>query len=183
MSLPREQEKSQPAWPDLAVFAGVLAFMAYSVQAFLAPRAAPRRQVPRAALVELQSPVPSRAPASLGAPRAGSTEVLRLPCLRTSDVKVSRGTHLLRIQASLCDERAGEAVGGKAGGEGRSSDAWKAVNQSSGEEILVFVSSRDRSLSTSYFTPSAGRSEVLFVQSLGGGRIRREKLTLVRQGE
>jgi hypothetical protein len=173
MSLPREHKKAQPPWLDLAVFAGVLAFLAYSIQSFLgarAPSAAPTPPPTPLASGDALAPVPERAPASASAPGVGSTEILRVNCLHAASHGFSSTARLMQIHSPFCD------------GEEKSA-AWHAVNRTSGEEILVFVNAREKSLSTSYFNLREGTNELEFTEELGAGKTRRNKLLVTRKAD
>ncbi|HEY8279065.1 MAG TPA: hypothetical protein VIH99_05550 [Bdellovibrionota bacterium] len=170
MRIPRIFKKSQSTWFDLAIFAGVLAFLAYSLNSFLAVRA-----LRRAATVKptdnLDTPDnPSRAPASQSTSSLGSTEVIRLPCFQGGLNKLSSQARLVQIHAPLCPTEDMKQV-----------PSWHASNESSGEEILVFVNRKEKILSTSYFNLQEGANNIVFVQDLGKGRSRVEKLLVERK--
>jgi hypothetical protein len=174
MSLPREQKKAQPPWLDLAVFTAVLGFLAYSLRVFFGGHAPPPpAELPKSEPSAQAAAKPERAPASQvpQSSSAGSTEVIRLPCLREGVHDLSSTARLVQIHSPLC-------------GDGKSPDGdWHATNESSGEEILVFVNRRDKTLSTSYFNLKEGRNELVFVEDLGKGRVRREKLLVNRKAD
>ena len=169
MSLHREHKKSQLPWLDLAVFAGVLAFLGYSLHAFLGARVAVRSALPKADTAEAALSPLSRRPASQAAPSSGSTEVLRLPCLHDGPRVFSSNARLMQIHSPLCAD------------DGQAPAPWHASNESSGEEILVFVNRKEKSLSTSYFNLKEGLNDLIFVQDLGKGRKRQEKLQVIRK--
>jgi hypothetical protein len=175
MSLPREQRKSQPPWLDLGIFAAALAFLAYSLHAFLAPgtRAASPPEPPPSAAEEARAPGPAaRSPASEAGHGPPSTEVLQVPCLGGAPRSFTSHARLLRIHGPLCGDAAklGPAQ-------------WRASNESLGEEILVFVNRKDKSLATSYFNLKEGPNELVFVQDGGKGRSRTVRLEVVRPSD
>lgn len=169
MSLPREQKKSQPPLADLAIFGGVIAFLGVSLHFFFAGREAPKA-MPLAK--PLETPATERAPASQSpAPTTLSTQVLRLPCLANGPQVVSSSARLIQIHSPLCSANA------------QASATWRASNATSGEEILVFVNHKEKSLSTSYFNLKEGRNELVFVQDLGQGRTARQMVQINRQAD
>lgn len=169
MSLPRPKKNTQLAWADLAIFASVIAFLAYSAHAFFFNSTrAPLRQDPA---VETKAepaaePAPSRSPASQ-APVTGkattSTEVLRLNCLHSTVRSFASSARLMQIHAPFCLDDA------------RQKGDWRAKNETSGEEILVFVNKKEKTFSTSYFSLKGGTNKIVFVQEVGKGQTREEK--------
>ena len=172
MSLQREHKKSQPPLLDLAVFAGVLAFVAYSLYSFFGNRETPRlAPPPKLEAAEIDAPPAVRKPASqVPINSAASTEVLHLPCLQNGPRSFTSSARLMQIHSPLCE---GDASGAP----------WRASNDSSGEEILVFVNTKEKILSTSYFNLKEGLNDLVFVQDLGKGRTRREKLQITRKAD
>jgi hypothetical protein len=170
MSLPRQQKKSQLPWHDLALFAGVLAFLGVSLQSFVAPRTAPAKLAPPLPMNTAQAPSPDRSPASpFSPPAAASTEVLRLPCLHDIAQKLSSDARLVQVHAPLC---AGDAAEG---------GSWRATNEASGEEILIFVNAKEKLFSTSYFSLKDGINRLVFTEDRGQGGIRREQVEIIRK--
>jgi|GEM_PF-5138416 len=173
MSLPPKQKKSQPAWLDIAVFAGVLGFLCLSVQIFLTTRAALSRNPSAATSATPPPEVPTRrAPASQSpvSKSSGSTEVLRLPCLHQAARTFSSEARLLQIHAPACNEDLKQA------------SAWKGSNESSGEQILVFVNAKEKTLSTSYFALKDGVNRIVFRHESGKGRARVQTLEVRKNG-
>ncbi|MGZ3658304.1 MAG: hypothetical protein ACXVB9_04205 [Bdellovibrionota bacterium] len=173
MSLQREHKKSQPPLLDLAVFAGVLAFVAYSLHSFFSNRETPRpAPPPKLEIAENIAPPAVRNPASQAPTSASaSTEVLHLPCLQSGPRAFTSSARLMQIHSPLCAE---DSIPGT---------QWHASNNSSGEEILVFVNSKEKILSTSYFNLKEGLNDLVFVQDLGKGRSRREKIQITRKAD
>ncbi len=172
MSLPPEHKKPQSAWQDLAIFAAVLGFLGYSVYAFLGFTRAPAKPSLPPAELAAQDSGAERRPASTSAPGAGSTEILRAPCLPSpTPLSFQSQARLLQIHASLCPT-----------GKGPSPN-WKAANESSGEEILVFVNGKEKSLSTSYFSLKEGHNQIVFTEDLGAGKSRVEKISVIRKAD
>jgi len=170
MSLPREQKKSQPPLSDLAIFAGAILFLGVSLHSLLASRQMPHAMVP--ALVPIESATPERTPASqISAPSTLTTQVLRLPCLKSEPQVVSSHAHLVQIQSPVCSPKA------------QASPHWHASNATSGEEIMVFVNRQEKTLSTSYFTLREGRNDLVFVEDLGSGRAERHPVQITRKAE
>jgi hypothetical protein len=163
MSLPREHKKAQLPWYDLAIFALVVAFLGYSARALLNGRETPHSTVARLEPAQ-PLPLPERTPASQAAP--GSTEVLRAPCLfaQTPPESFSSTARLLQLASPLCgDEAKGAAV-------------WHGSNETTGEEIIVFVNSKQKTFATSYFSLRTGRNDLVFTQELAHGRKRVAKV-------
>lgn len=167
MSLPREQKKSQIPWLDLGLFAGVLAFLGYSLHAFFGARTPARAP---ASAIEPAAPLPPSERATPSPAIQGSTEILRVPCLHEGSRVFTTSARLLQIHSVLCS------------GDDKSAAAqWRATNESSGEEILVFVNHKEKNLSTSYFSLKEGRNDLVFVEERGGkGRAHTEKLQVTR---
>lgn len=146
MSLYRDQKKPQSAWQDLAIFVGVLAFLAYSIHAFQGMRRTALASAPPKE--SISQPTPIRQPASEAEPGAGSTEILNMPCFQPV-MKFASKARLVQIQANLCSPV-------------RSGANWQASNITSGDEILVFVNEKEKLLSTSYFNLRPGLNEISF---------------------
>lgn len=160
MSLPPNQKKSQPAWLDIAVFAGVLGFLCLSVQVFLTTRAALSKNGSRVTATIPPPEAPARrAPASQtqALKGGGSTEVLRLPCLQQAGRAFTSDARLLQIHAPACNEDLKQV------------STWKGSNETSGEEILVFVNAKEKTLSTSYFSLKDGVNRIVFLHDAGKG--------------
>lgn len=173
MSLPREQKKSQMPWHDLALFVGALAFLGYSLRAFLGGATHSGVPAPPPSLepaTVAAAPKPDRVPASQATPSGGSTAVLELPCLRDNGAGLASHARLVQIHSPFCgdDVRHGDA-------------AWHAANQTSGEEILVFVNRKEKTIATSYFSLKDGRNELLFTQDMGAGKTRSVKVVVSRK--
>ena len=171
MSLYREHKKPQSAWQDLAVFAGVLSFLGYSVFAFFGIRhAPPAKDIPPPEVEAPASPSASRQLASQTTPGVGSTEVLRAPCLQTpSPLSFNSQARLLQIHAPICPTGKSHAL------------SWRASNESSGEEILVFVNEKEKSLSTSYFSLKEGVNQIVFIEEFSPGQSRVDKVQITRK--
>jgi hypothetical protein len=152
MRLSPKEKKPQSAWQDIAIFAAVLAFLCFSVNILFSFGRTKAPPSPPAS-----SPITAgRSPASRASPSKGaSTQVLRLPCLKQVAANaISSEARLLQIQAPLCS--------GTGEDDAKGSEGWTAVNESSGEEILVFVNGTEKTLSTSYFSLKEGRNQLLF---------------------
>jgi hypothetical protein len=61
--------------------------------------------------------------------------------------------------------------------------SWKGTNATTGEEILVFVNPKEKTLATSYFTLKEGLNELVFEQDEGNGRIRKAKVLVTELAE
>ena len=166
--IPREPQKSRLPWTDLAVFGGVIAFLAVSLHSLFALREAPRTAALPPPAEALQN---ARAPASQTSPSAAATEVLRLPCLANGPHLVNSSARLLQIHSPLC-----------AGSGGKKAN-WHATNESSGEEILVFVNHHDNTLSTSYFNLKEGANHLVFTEERGSGRVSRQSVEVTRKAD
>jgi hypothetical protein len=166
--IPREPKKSRLPWTDLAVFSGVIAFLAVSLHSLFAVREAPRTAVlPK----EAEATLNSRAPASQTAGvSAATTEVLHLPCLAKGPHAVNSSARLMQIHSPLC------------AGLTTSAATWRATNESSGEEILVFVNRHDNTLSTSYFNLKEGANHLVFTED-HKGRISRQNVEVTRKAD
>lgn len=171
MSLTPEHKKPQLPWQDVAIFAAVLCFLGYSVYAFLSfQRAQAKRASTAAEVADLQSPANDRRPASQSAQSAGSTGILHAPCLISSNpLSFESQARLLQIHAPLC--AAGKEISAK----------WRAANETSGEEIIVFVNGKEKSLSTSYFSLKDGSNQIVFTEELGAGKSRAAKIQVIRK--
>lgn len=161
MTLPTNpQKKPQKPWLDLGIFALVFAFVGFSVYMLLAFVRRGEVKVTTAAVKETLSLDPksdARKPASPSptAVAAGiATEVLRLPCLgqvkSASIGKISSQARQLQIHAPACAD------------DLKHPRAWTGVNETSGEEILVFVNAKEKTFSTSYFSLQAGVNKLVF---------------------
>ncbi len=161
MSLPPKQKKSQPAWLDVGVFAFVLGFLCFSVQTLLGSNVKPpvTKSVAEVAATVPAPETQKRRPASPSpaVKAGGSTEVLKLPCLTQATRSFSTEARMLQIHAPACGE------------DLKRLDTWKGSNESSGEEILVFVNSKEKTLSTSYFALRDGVNKIVFTHELGKG--------------
>ena len=161
MSLHRDQKKSQIPWLDLGIFALVLAFLGYSTHTFLQSRARPPAVSPPPIAPPMDAPPASaRSPASQKSEPGGSTEVVKVPCLGLENKELQSGARLIEIQSPLCGTLSRLPKEG-----------WTAVNESSGEEILVFVNPKEKTLSTSYFTLKDGSNLLLFAQEIGRAHV------------
>ena len=166
--IPREPKKSRLPWTDLAVFSGVIAFLAVSLHSLFAVREAPRTVVlPKPADLAQNA----RAPASQTSPTTATTEVLRLPCLGKGTQVVNSSARLMQIHSPLCAGAAAKHA------------TWHATNESSGEEILVFVNSKENTLSTNYFNLKEGANHLVFTEELGKGKSRRESVEVNRKAD
>jgi len=172
MSLPLKQKKSQSPWLDLAIFTCVLVFLGYSVHVALlsfARHGNEKQTLPSAPATLSASPPLKRAPAAteIAAKLGAATEVLRIPCLHQAARKFTSEANLLQIHAPACDE------------DILSANGWKAANESSGEEIMIFVNSKEKTLSTSYFRLKEGVNRLVFTHELGSGAAKVQKLEVV----
>jgi hypothetical protein len=166
--IPREPKKSRLPWTDLAVFSGVIVFLAVSLHSLFAVREAPRTAVlPK----PLDAALNARAPASQTPPSTATTEVLRLPCLADGPHAANSSARLMQIHSPLCS------------GSSKAGATWHATNESSGEEILVFVNRHDNSLSTSYFNLKEGANHLVFTEDLGKGHHERRAVEVTRKAD
>lgn len=170
MSLTPKQKKSQSPWVDLGIFAAALAFLGYSVH-FTASFAA-RKNIPAAKVV---SEKPNRIPASQSHTPAyrnkGATEVLQLPCLSQAAPSLSSEARLMQIHAPAC------------GDDLKQTSTWKASNETSGEEIIVFVNAKEKTFATSYFGLRHGVNKLVFRHAPGDGPAKEQRLQITRTTE
>lgn len=159
MTLPTNPKKAQKPWLDVAIFALVVGFLGFSVQMLLGFARRGEVKVSTAAVKETLplDGASARKPASPSVSPAVvrdigvSTAVLRLPCLgQAKGGKLSSDARQLQIHAPACDN------------DLKQPRAWKGLNESSGEEILVFVNPKEKTFSTSYFALQAGVNKLVF---------------------
>ena len=165
MSLPTNPKKAQKPWLDIAIFAAVFAFVGFSVYMLLA---FVRRGEVKVTTAALKEPLPldtnggSRRPASpspTAVPAGTATEVLRLPCLGQAKLgKISSEARQLQIHAPAC------------AADLKQPRSWTGKNESSGEEILVFVNEKEKTFSTSYFSLQAGVNKLVFTHDTKGAK-------------
>lgn len=175
MSLTPNHRKSQSPWVDLGIFAAVLAFLAYSAQATLGFAIRPATKQTISPITATQ-PVaePPRMPASAAGPspayrNKGATEVLRLPCLHHADRTFGSEARLLQIHAPACEDDLLHTA------------SWKARNESSGEEIIVFVNTKEKTFSTSYFSLKEGVNKLVFTHDLRKGQAKTQRFEITRK--
>lgn len=172
MTVTPKPKKAQKPWFDLCVFAAVLAFFVYSARTILAFH---QRGTKAAETAEEKTETNiGRAPASQAPARGkllqGSTEVLRLPCLTQAERALGSNARLVQIHAPACGDDAEQAA------------AWKAANETSGEEILVFVNAKDKTFATSYFSLKEGVNKLVFTHQKRKGEAKIVKLEITRKG-
>lgn len=169
MTLPTNPKKAQKPWIDIAVFAAVIVFLGFSVHMLLgfarrgeATLAKPEAPVKETKALALDTNSAARRPASPSPAKieAGtSTEVLRLPCVgQVKGGKLSSEARQLQLHAEACAE------------DLKFPAAWKGINESSGEEIIVFVNTKEKTFSTSYFSLHEGVNKLVFTHDTGTGR-------------
>ena len=158
MSLPRGNKKPNSTATDLAVFALVLGFVAYSTHYFyfqtVSPPAPPEFGPPPSR----PAPKPGAAPASAPNPATAGQHAnfaAHVHGIGASEHKNRRFFRLLQIQWQLCDK------GKMAVGE------WQARNMKTGEEIIIFVNEKERSFATSFFTIEEGANPIQLSRKLG----------------
>ena len=60
---------------------------------------------------------------------------------------------------------------------------WRARNETSGEEILVFVNQKERTFSTNYFSLQEGSNRIVFERSAGKRGASTEKIQINRKAD
>lgn len=175
MSLPTIPKKAQKPWLDIGIFALVFAFVGFSVHMLLG---FVRRAEVKASTAAVRETLPldtksgARRPASpspTAVPIGAATEVLRLPCLGQAKLgKLSSEARQLQIHAPACAE------------DLKKPRSWTGMNETSGEEILVFVNEKEKTFSTSYFSLQAGVNKLVFTQDAKGAK-RTETLEVLKK--
>ncbi len=172
MTLPTKAPKAQKPWLDITIFAVVFGFLAFSLYMLLgfvrkSDATLTKSVVPVKATLPLDATYRKPSSASPAGAAGQSTEVLRLPCVaQAKGARLSSAAKQIQIHAAACDE------------DIKQPNAWKGVNESSGEEILVFVNPKEKVLSTSYFTLQAGVNRLVFTHKLGKSGSRTELIEI-----
>lgn len=160
MTLPTFKKKAQKPWLDLAIFAAVFVFVGFSVHMLFGFVRRGEGNLTKATLpvretlpLDTGSAARKLASPSRAKVEGASTEVLRIPCLsQLTQRKLTSGARLVQLHAPACDE------------DLKSPSTWTGTNESSGEEIVVFVNPKEKTLSTSYFSLQEGVNRLVFTQ-------------------
>jgi hypothetical protein len=166
MSIERIRNKLPSLAKDLAVFAGILAFCAYSMHMLSKNPGNTQSEIVPAGLEADRQPSSSTSPSKEAEEKGTAT--LHLPCLRGTKGGQSSPARLVQLRAGPCLEFR------------TPHQSWTARNERTGEELQVFVNEAEGTLSTNYFLLKQGRNHLTFAKQGSSGATRTEALEINR---